>query len=94
MPFDPSIYFFGDEVLTGVRAFTCGYDLFHPHVVVGWHCYDRGSRTPHWDDHPEWADQHRRSLDRMRNVLRAGLGKARSLADYEDLIALSLIEPT
>ena len=30
----------GDEVLTGARAFTKGYRLFHPHRVIGWHAYD------------------------------------------------------
>ena len=98
VPFDPNMYFFGDEVIAGARAFTCGYDLYHPHVIVGWHCYDRRSRTPHWDDHPAWRRQHSHSLDRMRRLLlgrtrsRYGLGRLRTLAEYEDRIFLKLVD--
>jgi hypothetical protein len=96
--FDPGIYFFGDEVLTGARAFTAGYDLFHPHQILGWHCYDRRSRVPHWNDHASWRDAHARSLARIRAVLggrrpgRYGLGQARSVAEYEDRIMIRLVE--
>jgi hypothetical protein len=34
---DPEYYFHGEEISVGVRAFTHGYDLFHPHRVVIWH---------------------------------------------------------
>lgn len=62
VPFDAAIYFFGDEVLTSVRAFMAGYDLFHPHRVIGWHAYDRSKRVPHWADHADYAERHRASL--------------------------------
>lgn len=89
VPHDPDVYFFGDEVAYGARAFTYGWDLFHPHRVLGWHAYDRTSRTPHWDDHPDWGVQHQRTLDRLRLLYSADtavqglLGPARSLGDYE-----------
>jgi hypothetical protein len=98
LPFDPKIYFFGDEVVTSARAFTAGYDLFHPHVIVGWHCYDRKTRIPHWNDHPGWRDQHERSVVHMRRLLQGrdrsgyGLGNARSLDDYEKSIQVKLVE--
>jgi hypothetical protein len=97
-PFDPDIYFFGDETLLGARAFTHGYDLFHPHRVIGWHNYDRGARLPHWDDHPLWFAQHRKSLRRIRAIVggrargRLGLGKQRTIADYEDMIMMKVAE--
>lgn len=96
--FDPKIYFFGDEIATSLRAFTWGYDLFHPHVVLGWHAFDRGQRVPHWNDHPTWRAQHRRSLElleemyRGRRVGRFGLGRARRVAEYEERILVDLIE--
>jgi glycosyltransferase involved in cell wall biosynthesis len=34
---DPEFYFHGEEISIAVRAFTHGYDLFHPHKVVIWH---------------------------------------------------------
>jgi hypothetical protein len=99
VPFDKAIYFFGDEVLAGLRAFTSGYDLFHPHRVIGWHCYDRASRVGHWSDHADWHDQHRHSLELMRALYLGGapaeiapLGEERSVADYEHHIMLPLVE--
>ncbi|MBS0295821.1 MAG: hypothetical protein JSR45_05870 [Proteobacteria bacterium] len=95
--FDPDIYFFGDEVLIGARAFTSGYDMYHPHRVVGWHCYNRNSRVPHWDDHPDWHLRHRKALERIRRLLSGetsgdfGLGSARSLQAYEDRLLAPLV---
>ena len=48
---DPEYYFHGEEISIAVRAFTHGYDLFHPHRPVIWHEYTRKGRTKHWDDH-------------------------------------------
>ena len=96
--FDSSIYFFGDEVVTGLRAFTHGYDLFHPHRVIGWHSYARDSRVGHWTDHPGWERRHQRSLDAMRAIVTGSgpaglLGRRRSIADYEAHIMTALLEP-
>ena len=38
---DPEYYFHGEEISIAVRAFTHGYDLFHPHKVIAWHEYTR-----------------------------------------------------
>jgi hypothetical protein len=95
--FDPDIYFFGDEVVTGLRAFTHGYDMYHPHRIVGWHCYDRRSRVPHWDDHPDWHLRHARGLTKMRRLVQGkvagpyGLGHRRTVAQYEQRIMIPLI---
>jgi len=51
VPHDPNYYFHGEEISIAVRAFTHGYDLFHPHMLVCWHEYTRKGRTKHWDDH-------------------------------------------
>jgi hypothetical protein len=94
--FDPDVYFFGDEVLTGLRAFTLGYDMYHPHVVLGWHAFDRSARVTHWTDHAGWRAQHAASLAKLRAVFRgeeaAGLGTRRTIAEYEDHIMARLVE--
>jgi len=41
IPYDPDLYFYGEEISLSVRAFTHGYDLFHPHTCVVWHQYTR-----------------------------------------------------
>ena len=96
--FDPEIYFFGDEVFTGLRAFTYGYDLYHPHKILGWHLYDRSTRTPHWDDHSDWDRSESLSFQKMRDILtgqvrHAGLfSSSRSVQAYEKHIGVKLVE--
>jgi hypothetical protein len=98
VPFDPSVYFFADEVAIALRAFTSGYDLFHPHRVLGWHLYDRLTRTTHWADHPGWRRQNEASCRRLRELFsgtlggRYGLGEARRLVDYEAFVGMKLID--
>jgi hypothetical protein len=98
VPFDPNCYFFGDEVSTSLRAFTHGYDIFHPHRVIGWHCYDRAYRPAHWDDHPNWERLEAASLQRLRTLLSGrtmsvyGRGDRRSLDDFEDRLLVKLCE--
>jgi hypothetical protein len=95
VPYDPQLYFIGEEITMAVRAFTHGYDLFHPHKTVLWHYYTRAGHNRHWDDHPDWYIRNAASVERMRQLLgmsrqaprmsfgRYGLGKARTLRQYE-----------
>lgn len=48
---DPDYFFHGEEISIGVRAFTHGYDLFHPIKTIVWHEYTRKGRVKVWDDH-------------------------------------------
>jgi len=40
-PYDPGLYFHGEELSLAVRDFTHGYDLFHPTRDILWHSYSR-----------------------------------------------------
>jgi glycosyltransferase involved in cell wall biosynthesis len=51
IPHDPDLYFHGEETSISARAFTHGYDLFHPNIPVIWHEYTREGKKRHWDDH-------------------------------------------
>jgi hypothetical protein len=51
---DPEFYFHGEEISITVRAYTHGYDLFHPHKVLIWHEYTRKGRIKQWDIDKEW----------------------------------------
>lgn len=98
---DPNFYFHGEEISIAVRAFTHGYDLFHPNKIILWHEYTRENRNKHWDDHYSWskvnADSHRRnrsllSIDNENNVedfAEYGLGNSRTLKDYEKYAGIS-----
>lgn len=51
VPYDPSLYFQGEEMAMALRAFTHGYDIYHPHHPVLWHHYMRHETPKHWKDH-------------------------------------------
>ena len=76
VPPDPHIYFSGEEDSMAIRAFTHGYDLFHPHRIVCWHQYERRDQPKHWSDHvagktrgPEWHELESRGVKRFRRLL-------------------------
>jgi Glycosyltransferase (GlcNAc) len=48
---DPEYFFHGEEISIAARAYTHGYDIFHPHKIVVWHEYTRKGRVKVWDDH-------------------------------------------
>jgi hypothetical protein len=102
VPYDPEIYFLGEEVTMTVRAWTHGYDLFHPVTSVVWHDYQRHTARRHWGDHTEadetprlWSDLDQISRDKVRRLLNGepvetyGLGSERTLAQYEAYAGLS-----
>jgi hypothetical protein len=93
---DPEYYFHGEEISVGVRAYTHGYDLFHPHRVVIWHEYTRKGRTKQWDVDKEWFKKNDKSHSRNRRLFsmdgevfdpiefgKYGFGTERTLEDYE-----------
>lgn len=49
--YDPNLYFRGEELILSARAFTHGYDFFHPTYSIIWHEYLRPHANKHWTDH-------------------------------------------
>lgn len=104
VPYDPNLYFHGEEITMAVRAFTNGYDMFSPHKVILWHEYTREGRVKQWDDDTEWHLKNDFSHDRVRKILGIDgkvcspcmqksfgiyyLGKERSKSDYEQFAGL------
>jgi hypothetical protein len=91
---DPEFYFHGEEISIAVRAYTWGYDLFHPHKTLVWHEYTRNGRTKQWDDDPDWGNKNVRSHQKNRKLFgmdgeqqsdmgKYGFGPNRTLRDYE-----------
>lgn len=98
LPYDPYLYFHGEEQALALRAWTHGWDIFHPPRVPLYHHYITAAQTErplHWS--PD-LDAQRRSnaaeLTRLSNARLArlvwsdedlgafGLGRVRSLAEY------------
>lgn len=51
--YDPNLYFRGEEITLSARAYTHGYDMFHPTYSIVWHEYLRKEKSKHWNDHVE-----------------------------------------
>jgi glycosyltransferase involved in cell wall biosynthesis len=91
---DPEFYFHGEEISISARAYTHGYDLFHPHKTLIWHEYTRKGRTKQWDDDGKWVEKNNHCHKKNRSLFGIdgenemehgiyGFGKDRSLRDYE-----------
>jgi hypothetical protein len=101
VPHDPEYYFHGEEISIAVRAFTHGYDLFHPHKVVIWHEYTRKGRTKQWDDDKFWVSKNHHCHKRNRKLFEMDgevkdidfgvydFGTERTLEDYERYAGIS-----
>jgi hypothetical protein len=102
IPYDPDLYFHGEEITLAIRAYTWGYDFFHPTEVLLWHEYSREYRPKHWDDHVDgavdlpWYKRDQTSRKRVRHLLTdpyvgyLACGSARTVAQYEEYAGISL----
>lgn len=55
VPYDPHLYFQGEEQNLTIRAYTHGWDMYHPRVIPLYHLYKKPERVEgdaprHWDD--------------------------------------------
>ncbi len=100
VPADPNIYFLGEEFLFSTRAWTGGWDIYHPHRAICWHYYNEKftSRPLHWQDN-EWMPLDYLSAQRFRKILGLevnsedfgiyGLGRDRTLSAYLQMCGIS-----
>jgi hypothetical protein len=98
VPYDPSLYFHGEEQSLFLRLYTRGWDVFHPPGVPIYHLYntaDAGVARPmNWDPAQDaarqvkWHERERASQQRVADLVAGkalgayGLGSVRTLADY------------
>ena len=97
VPYDPHLYFHGEEQNLAIRAYTHGWDIFHPPTIPLYHLYKQPNKSysnhhwhPDWDKQRDykWADLKAHAHDRLTKLLthhslgRYGLGSTRSLEDY------------
>lgn len=107
VPYDPSLYFFGEEISLAIRAFTSGYDLFHPSRHILWHQEPRRVTPLHWDDHvtaqgmkASAAERDAASLARVERFLLEqpvgpfACGTVRSFAEYQAYAGLDFARRT
>jgi hypothetical protein len=79
-PYDPALYFHGEEQALAARLFTHGWDIFHMAELPVWHLYNDGSsggpaRPLHWDQAHDrqrtqvWWDLEQRSRKRLADLV-------------------------
>lgn len=105
VPYDPFLYFHGEEQNLSIRAFTHGWDIRHPNAVPLYHLYKTrtdGEAPLHWDAQFEarrrekWMDLRTRATRRLADLIAGkiagayGLGTVRSMDDYLRLGGLTL----
>lgn len=80
VPYDPYMYFHGEESLWALRAYTHGWDVFHVPKLPVYHYYDTGpelevKRTRHWAESEDssrttrWWEFNNRANKRMLDVV-------------------------
>jgi hypothetical protein len=103
VPYDPYLYFFGEEINMSVRAWTRGYDIFYPTSPIAYHRWDRSYRQTHFDDHKDWRRRNSQAAARIRRLLCTPnedgsmdecdlggyeLGSRRTLGQFEDFAGI------
>ena len=105
VPYDPHIYFIGEEIVHAARYFTHGWDGYAPDKCLIHHYYSRKSSTKHWDDEKDrWSKLNKASYKRVRHLLGIertaavdalaeielhGMGNIRSLTEFQAYIGVN-----
>ncbi len=107
VPYDPYLYFHGEEISMAVRLWSHGYDLFTPNDVLVYHDYTDRKRQKHWHDHKSnWDKLNNNAKLRLKHMFGIqiskdqeiikelktyGLGKVRTLQEYEAFSDVDLV---
>ncbi len=110
VPYDPHIYFAGEEITLGLRLWTHGWDIFNPNAVIAYHNYQLETRRKrHWEDQADWTELHKISVSRIRfltglNILSSagslvdmdkyGPGNIRTIMEYQEASGLDFAART
>ena len=74
VPYDPALYFYGEEIAMSARLWTSGFNIYAPNRHLLFHLYkskkpNQKPSTTHWADHKSWFELNRRSLVRVHRLL-------------------------
>jgi hypothetical protein len=105
VPYDPFLYFHGEEQSLAIRAYTKGWDIFHHPIVPIYHLYKRPNTEHtqhHW--HSDWEKQRDYKWSELKDISNQrlvdmlyhqkemgcyGLGTQRTLEEYAELSGIN-----
>jgi hypothetical protein len=105
VPYDPYVYFFGEEQSYAIRLYTHGIDLYAPRQTFLYHLYydpNKDKKNLHWNDYKE---KNRDGTSRVKYILgmsdhfpsdnckdldKYGIGNVRSVAQWEAFSGFNL----
>jgi hypothetical protein len=101
IPYDPNLYFTGEEPSLAVRAYTRGIRLVSPVVKFMYSNYNRSNskRPLHWDDHSQWWETDLKSYARLKQFFNGedlgiyGVGSKFLYDQYQKIIGIDLTNP-
>ncbi|PWE19504.1 GlcNAc-transferase family protein [Aliarcobacter skirrowii] len=98
IPYDPYLYFHGEEQSLAIRSYTKGWDIYHPKWIPLYHLYKKSGTkydTHHWSGEItkkrdfEWIYLQKRAKNRIKKLILGelnssiyGLGNIRTIQDY------------
>jgi len=110
IPYDPYLYFSGEEISLAIRLWTHGWDIFNPNAVIAYHNYQQNTERPrHWEDQASWSRFNKVSVARIRALTGLevpsdhessldlelyGPGSERSLREYQEASGLDFAART
>lgn len=100
VPFDPHVFFYGEEISYSARLYTHGWNLYQADRTVVFHYWNRSKESGGADYRKSIDERNRRSFTRIKHMLgwetadeairedldRYGLGKERSLKAFWDFL--------
>lgn len=99
IPYDPELYFTGEEPSMALRAYTRGIRLVSPVVKYMYTNYKRELplRNLHWQDHDEWWQLNKKSYQRLAKIMTGdmtlgvfGIGSEELFKKYQDKTGIYL----
>ena len=71
VPYDPYLYFIGEEISMAVRLYTNGFNIYTPSEPFMWHQYyqPETKRKRHWEDHKDWGNVDVLAKKRIKHLL-------------------------
>lgn len=105
VPYDPELYFTGEENALTIRSYTNGYNIYNPNKIICWHLkYLFPNRKRHWNTFETSITQkfESNSYQRYKNIVCSenggkeygiyGIGNERSIEEWEIYSGISYVK--